>query len=970
MKKLLLLFLIFSALGLAQNGGSWTPQTIFAGDTLNIYFDATLNDGGLAGSSTMTLHWGVNEQGSGSWQIPDSAVWPEGTVQSGTGAVRSPMLANGTDKWKIQIVTNSSVSTLHFVFNNGNKWAHSTDGENWNLVIYKGGVTAEFFTPEASVDYGDPARSPVFTNSGDSILISGGAVIQGPALDSLFLFVNGTQAVETDNDTILFRYYANSYSKGMNAVYLVAKNINGDADTAQLAIMNNLPVLETVLPAGIKPGINYIDENSVILALFAPYKNYTYVIGDFNDWKVDSTYYMKKYAPTVDSTVWWLEIDSLTSGEEYAFQYLVDGNLRIADPYTHKVLNPWNDKYISETVYPNLKPYPENKTDQPVGVLQIDQNSFNWQYNGSYQRPMKEKLVIYELLIRDFVADHSYQTLVDTLDYLKNLGITAIELMPVNEFEGNESWGYNPSFYFAPDKYYGTTEALKTFIDQCHRRNIAVILDMVLNHSFGQSPMVRLYWDAANNRPASNSPWFNQQATHPYSVGYDFNHESRDTKYFVDRVNKYWLQEFNVDGFRFDLSKGFTQRVSGDNVGLWGQLDNTRIAILQRMFNKIREVDGSAYVILEHFADNSEEQILSNLGMLLWGNLNYNYNEASMGYTSAGNSNFHWGYYKDRSWSQPNLVTFMESHDEERLMYKNLRWGNGSSSYKITDLNNALERQKLVAAFFLTIPGPRMIWQFGELGYDVSIFADRNGVVPEPYGTDSHKLDNKPIRWNYLQENDRNRLYRTFSALNKLRAEEAIFTSASTSVTQTLSGAFKRLKLTNGDVNVVVLGNFDVNAGNLTPSFQSNGTRYDFFSGESFEVSDVNATISFKPGEFHIYSDKKFFTPDSDIVTGISTEFVFEQPYRYQLQAAYPNPFNPATTIPFTLAKAGKTELIVYNIMGQKIVTLTNKNYLAGTHEVVWNGSDMSGRQVASGVYFVRLKSADFNQTKKLILMK
>ena len=75
----------------------------------------------------------------------------------------------------------------------------------------------------------------------------------------------------------------------------------------------------------------------------------------------------------------------------------------------------------------------------------------------------KEKLFIYELLLRDFVARHDFQTLKDTLNYLQNLGVNAIELMPVNEFEGNESWGYNPAFYFAVDKYYGSKNAFKSF---------------------------------------------------------------------------------------------------------------------------------------------------------------------------------------------------------------------------------------------------------------------------------------------------------------------------------------------------------------------------------------------------------------------------------------------------------------------------------------------------------------------------
>ena len=130
--------------------------------------------------------------------------------------------------------------------------------------------------------------------------------------------------------------------------------------------------------------------------------------------------------------------------------------------------------------------------------------------------------MIYELMLRDFLQDHSYTSLIDTLDYFERLGINAIELMPIQEFEGNQSWGYNPSFHMAVDKYYGTRDQLRTFIDSAHARGIAVILDVVFNHAFSQSPLAQLYWDEANFRPAANNPWLNVTARHPFNVGYDF----------------------------------------------------------------------------------------------------------------------------------------------------------------------------------------------------------------------------------------------------------------------------------------------------------------------------------------------------------------------------------------------------------------------------------------------------------------
>ena len=419
---------------------------------------------------------------------------------------------------------------------------------------------------------------------------------------------------------------------------------------------------------------------------------------------------------TSDGKHFWVQINNLEPKKEYVFQYFIDGQIRIGDPYADKVSDPWNDKYITNDTYPNLIQYPNGKTTGIATVLQTDQDSFNWQIND-FTPPTKEHLNVYELLVRDFVEKHDFATLKDTLDYIQRLGINVVELMPVSEFEGNSSWGYNPNYYFAPDKYYGPKNTFKAFVDECHKRGIAVVMDMVLNHAFNTNPMVMEYWDAANNRPAANNPWFNQTSPNPvYSWGSDFNHESPETKAFVDRVNRYWMEEYHIDGFRFDFTKGFTN-TPGDG----SAYDQSRIDILTRMYDSIKAFNPNAYVILEHFTDNTEEKVLANHGMMIWGNSNYNYNEATMGYHDSGKSNFSWISYKNRGWNEPNVMGYMESHDEERLMYKNLTYGNSSGAYQIKQLPTALKRMELAGVFFFTIPGPKMVYEFGERGFDYSI---------------------------------------------------------------------------------------------------------------------------------------------------------------------------------------------------------------------------------------------------------
>ena len=230
--------------------------------------------------------------------------------------------------------------------------------------------------------------------------------------------------------------------------------------------------------------------------------------------------------------------------------------------------------------------------------------------------------------------------MIDTLNgYLKHLGVNAVEIEPFSNFEGSNSWGYNPNFYFAPDKVYGTATAVRQFVDACHQQGMAVIMDMVMNHSFGSSPMVQMYWNGALGVPAANNPWFNQYPTHAFNVGYQFNHESAATRTFTQRVINYWLTNYHIDGYRWDLAKGFTQTntcdATGNNcsVSAWGNYDASRVAIWDTIYNQMQAASPNSYCILEMFADNSEQKVEAATGMLLWGeDLNTTFNQATMGY--------------------------------------------------------------------------------------------------------------------------------------------------------------------------------------------------------------------------------------------------------------------------------------------------------------------------------------------------
>lgn len=593
------------------------------------------------------------------------------------------------------------------------------------------------------------------------------------------------------------------------------------------------------LPSGAVDGVTYINSGtSAIFNIYAPNKTSIKLIGEFNNWQGTTM------NQTPDGTRWWVQIDNLDPSKEYAYQYLVDGTLKVADPYCQKVLDPDNDKYITADVYPNLKAYPTGSTTGIVSVMQANPTPYVWK-NTTFTRPDKKNLVIYELHVRDFIASHNYKTLKDTLNYLSNLGVNAIELMPFNEFEGNDSWGYNPNFYFAPDKYYGTKNDLKAFIDECHSRGMAVIQDMVLNHSFGSSPMVQLYFNTTTQKPLASSPWFNVDPTHSYNVGYDLNHESAATKYFAKNVMKFWMTEYKIDGFRFDLAKGFTQKNTGADgtsaqVAAWSAYDASRVAIWKDYNNFIKSVDNNNfYVILENFASDQEQKEESDEGMMQWNNVNYGFNEATMGWIPT--SDLTSSFFAPHTYTVPDyLVTYMESHDEERLQFKNENYGNVNGSYSVKNIATGLKRQEAAAAFMLSTPGPKMIWEFGERGYDISI--DNGG-----------RLSDKPAHWEYMADPLRKALYNAYAKLIKMKTKNPVFTTAN--VKYVATGYIKWIALTGANVNVMMVANFDVATQTQAVTFPSTGNYYDYMNNnQTFNVSTATTSVTLAPGEYHIYS--------------------------------------------------------------------------------------------------------------------
>ena len=570
-------------------------------------------------------------------------------------------------------------------------------------------------------------------------------------------------------------------------------------------------------PAGVKNGVN-INGNEATFVLYAPGKESVILLGDFNNYAPSNEYMMKR-----DGNYFWTTISGLEEGVEYGYQYFVDKSIRVGDPYSTKILDPWNDKYIT-SVYPDLKPYPAKYTEDVVSVFELNPTEYVWQVED-FDRPKENSLAIYELLIRDFTEERTINAVTAKLDYLETLGINAIELMPIQEFDGNDSWGYNPCFYFATDKAYGTEHDYKRFIDECHKRGIAVIVDVVFNHATGLFPYAKMWWNGS--KTASNNPFFNVDATHNFSVYHDFNHLYDGTKEYFNDVLKYWLEEYKVDGFRFDLTKGFVQNPSNYDAGGYS---SERIGILQGYANTIRAVEPDAYIIFEHFCDNAEEaQLYNKVGALCWSNSAMGgYMESVMGWTGNNKSSFA-DFKKGR-------VNNIETHDEERIVYKTNTYG---QTWVKNNWPVISKRVQAAYAFHFLTPYPKMMWQFGELGYDVSINANDKGVVGKG---DEYRTHRKPVRWNYLNNPDRKAIYEALSKVITWRTSHEDYYGQETVNVHTWSVGDANMsgKILVMD-KVIVVANFTNSEATTTINVPNTGEWTNLLTGEKVQLGSSHS---------------------------------------------------------------------------------------------------------------------------------
>ncbi|MGB5980931.1 MAG: alpha-amylase family glycosyl hydrolase [Nonlabens sp.] len=787
------------------------------------------------------------------------------------------------------------------------------------------------FAPGLNVAITNPRNGEIFAN-GETITVSADC----SATAALELTVNGSSIGSSNASNISASYTFNSTGN-----FTISATADNGGNTASDNINVYVPgtTQNIVQPAGLKNGVNENADGSVTFLLSAPLKNDVMLIGSFTGWELLTQYQMNK-----DGDDFWITVppSEFTANTDFMYQYLIDFDIKVADPYSELILDPGSDQFIKPGNYPNLPQYPLSETTGDVTVYTYQKTPYNWTTNN-FQRPDKENLVVYEILARDFSEEDSFQAIIDRIDYLDDLNINVLQFMPVNEFEGTDSWGYNPKFHGALDKAYGTPEKFKELVDLCHSRGIAVVIDVVYNHAFSQSPLCQMWWDDANFRPAQNNPYMNVTPTHDFNVGYDMNHESQLSRDYVKQTLQYFIDEYRVDGFRFDLSKGFTQNNTLGNIGAWNAYDQSRVDILNDYKNTIWNANGNdIYMILEHLGGVNEEAALANQGFMLWGKMTEQFNENSMG--QNGDTNVFRSYFTSRNFNEQHLVAYAESHDEERLMVNNLQFGNTSNSnHNVRTIDVALDRQEAIAAILYSIPGPKMLWQFGELGYDVSINASATNL-----NCTTCRTDRKPIPWSrgYQNDPDRMRLYRVTANMIRLKTEFPE-TFNSTNNFLDVDTKLKRINLYGPNFDAVVIANFEVGARGINPSFSRTGTWYDYTNNNApraINSSNQNAAIGLAPGEYRVFTSQPLNRPLSN---GIDADLADQD-----VISLYPN---PATT-QFELSDREVDTVKIFNISGQRV------KYFEGTKDS-YGISDLP-----SGVYLVKVEKNDQSVTKKLII--
>ncbi len=533
-----------------------------------------------------------------------------------------------------------------------------------------------------------------------------------------------------------------------------------------------------------------VDRNGKItFNLYAPGKKSVHLTGDFNDWKPDAD-------PMREQNGLWSVEKELSRGA-FAYQFVIDGELAICDPCA---------RYFEK----------EPGDGPQKAIVKPRQEGYEWKHDG-WARPYFSDLVICEMHIADFTPQRDFREAVQRLDYMRGIGVNAIQLMPVFGIHENKGWGYTPTFLFAVNEDFGTPDELRWFIDEAHGRGMAVILDMVLAHTGHNHPFNRMY-------SYENSPWYGTGPAGGNEYGLpQLDYSKPAAREFVKSVLEYWLNEFRVDGFRFDYIKSIG--VTPDGYGI------------PTLSWAARSARKDAYLIGEHLPEDPALMLSS--GMDGAWHVRFSYALKALlcenemhGYSwddfekAAGTLDPAREGYGERPGA---MVNYLESHDEERVMFELKQAG--------FDEETARRKSALGAAILFTAAGVPMLYHGQTFGQDTP----RN-------------MDHDYISWEALEQPGGRGLEEHYRKLARLRRENGALKSPHIAIDAVFPEqktiVYHRWDEAGGEV--IVAANFSSGQQHIDMPVPSPGKWKEFFSEEEF-LFDRQAGIDIDPTAVKIF---------------------------------------------------------------------------------------------------------------------
>jgi 1,4-alpha-glucan branching enzyme len=276
---------------------------------------------------------------------------------------------------------------------------------------------------------------------------------------------------------------------------------------------------------------------------WTPNADAVYVTGSFNGWGTNTHQLVAE-----DGDYWSLDVPGVWAGHEYQFIVLNDGN-------TH-----WRNDPRARAV-----------TSSDGTSIIVNPAQYNWQHE--FEMPSRNELVVYEMHPGTFGVTGNnfpgnFEGVRDHLDHLVELGINALEVMPINEFAGDQSWGYNPAHIFSVESWYGGPDGFKQLVDACHERGIAVLVDVVYNH-LGPSDLGCWQFDGWSENDLGGIYFYNDDRAHtPWgSTRPDFT-RTEVRQWLRDSVMQ-WFDEYHIDGIRMDGTRWIEWTDVGNNPDGW-----------------------------------------------------------------------------------------------------------------------------------------------------------------------------------------------------------------------------------------------------------------------------------------------------------------------------------------------------------------------------------------------------------------